>query len=194
MVSHSWCNYGESIETFKFKYGLKVNELNPKAGFGDEVAAIKANQDNNALTPDVIDIGLEFSPSLKEGHLVQPYKVSTWASIPEAVKDQVGYWYGDYFWVLSFLVNTDVQPPAPQDWADLLDPKYKGQVAFSGDPRTSSQAIQSVLAAALASGGTLDNARLDLDYFSKLNRAGNLVPLISRDSLVATGRTPIRIT
>ena len=35
----------------------------------------------------------------------------------------------------------------PQDWADLLDPKYKGQVALSGDPRTSNQAIQTVYAA-----------------------------------------------
>jgi ABC-type Fe3+ transport system substrate-binding protein len=50
----------------------------------------------------------------------------------------------DYYGVLSFLVNTDVQPDVPQGWADLLDPKYKGQVALSGDPHTSNQAIQSV--------------------------------------------------
>ena len=47
---------------------------------------------------------------------------------------------------MSFLVNTDVQPKVPQDWADLLDPAYKGQIALSGDPRTSNQAIQAVYA------------------------------------------------
>ncbi|HEV8391841.1 MAG TPA: hypothetical protein VGQ35_18460, partial [Dongiaceae bacterium] len=42
-LPHDWCNYGELIQTFKDKYGLQVNELNPDAGSGDEVEAIKAN-------------------------------------------------------------------------------------------------------------------------------------------------------
>src|SRR6187431_251480 len=105
--------------------------------------------------PDVIDVGLAFGPSAKEEGLIQPYKVATWDDIPDSAKDAEGYWYGDYYGVLSFLVNTDVQPDVPQDWADLLDPKYNGQVALSGDPRTSNQAIQSVFAAGLANGGSL---------------------------------------
>jgi putative spermidine/putrescine transport system substrate-binding protein len=123
-----------------------------------------------------------------------PYKVSTWDSIPADAKDPDGYWYGDYYGVLAFLVNTDVQPDVPQDWADLLDPKYNGQVALSGDPRTSNQAIQSVYAAALANGGTLDDVAPGLDYFAQLNSAGNLVPLIANNGLVAKGETPIRVT
>ncbi|HCB01564.1 MAG TPA: iron ABC transporter substrate-binding protein, partial [Anaerolineae bacterium] len=42
-LPHDWCNYGEAIETFKSKYGLEVNELNPDAGSADEIEAIKAN-------------------------------------------------------------------------------------------------------------------------------------------------------
>ena len=30
-LPHDWCNYGEAIDTFKAKYGLEVNELNPDA-------------------------------------------------------------------------------------------------------------------------------------------------------------------
>src|ERR1051325_7251154 len=45
-LPHDWCNYGEVIDGFKAKYGLEVNELNPDAGSGDEVEAIKANKDN----------------------------------------------------------------------------------------------------------------------------------------------------
>lgn len=194
-LPHDWCNYGEVIESFKSKYGLEVNELNPDAGSGDEVEAIKANKDNKGpQAPDVIDVGFAFGDSSKKDALIQPYKVSTWDSIPDDAKDPDGYWYGDYYGVLSFLVNTDVQPDVPKDWADLLDPKYNGQVALSGDPRTSNQAIQSVFAASLANGGSLDNAQPGLDFFAKLNQAGNLVPTISNNGLVAKGETPVRIT
>lgn len=194
-LPHDWCNYGEVIETFKSKYGLEVNELNPDAGSGDEIEAIKANKDNpGPQAPDVIDVGFSFGSSSKEEGLIQPYKVATWDSIPDDAKDPDGYWYGDYYGVLSFLVNTDVQPEVPQDWADLLDPKYNGQVALSGDPRTSNQAIQSVYAAALANGGSLDDAQPGLDFFAQLNAAGNLVPLIANNGLVATGETAVRIT
>jgi putative spermidine/putrescine transport system substrate-binding protein len=194
-LPHDWCNYGEVIDGFKAKYGLEVNELTPDAGSGDEVEAIKANKDNKGpQAPDVIDVGFAFGPSSKDESLIQPYKVATWDSIPDDAKDADGYWYGDYYGVLSFLVNTDVQPDVPKDWADLLDPKYNGQVALSGDPRTSNQAIQSVFAAALANGGSLDDAQPGLDFFAKLNQAGNLVPTISNNGLVAKGETPVRIT
>jgi putative spermidine/putrescine transport system substrate-binding protein len=194
-LPHDWCNYGEAIDTFKAKYGLAINELNPDGGSGDEVEAIKANKDNKGpQAPDVIDVGFSFGSSSKADGLIQPYKVATWDSIPADAKDADGYWYGDYYGVMAFLVNTDVQPDVPQDWADLLDPKYKGQVALSGDPRTSNQAIQAVYASGLANGGTLDNAQPGLDFFAKLNAAGNLVPLISNNGLVAKGETPVRLT
>ena len=194
-LPHDWCNYGEVIDGFKAKYGLEVNELTPDAGSGDEVEAIKANKDNKGpQAPDVIDVGFAFGDSSKKDQLIQPYKVSTWDTIPDDAKDADGYWYGDYYGVLSFLVNTDVQPDVPKDWADLLDPKYNGQVALSGDPRTSNQAIQSVFASSLANGGSLDDAQPGLDFFAKLNKAGNLVPTISNNGLVAKGETPVRIT
>jgi putative spermidine/putrescine transport system substrate-binding protein len=194
-LPHDWCNYGEVITGFTAKYGIPVNELNPDAGSGDEVEAIKANKDNTGpQAPDVIDVGFAFGDSSKTDALIQPYKVSTWDTIPADAKDADGYWYGDYYGVLSFLVNTDVQSSVPTDWNDLLDPKYNGQVALSGDPRTSNQAIQTVFASTLANGGSLDNAQPGLDFFAKLNTAGNLVPLISNNGLVAKGETPIRIT
>ncbi|MFH1185789.1 MAG: extracellular solute-binding protein [Chloroflexota bacterium] len=194
-LPHDWCNYGGVIEGFKAKYGLEVNELNPDAGSGDEVEAIKANKDNKGpQAPDVIDVGFAFGPSSKAEDLLMPYKVSTWDSIPAEVKDADGYWYGDYYGVMGFMVNTDVQPTVPQDWADLLDPAYKGQVALSGDPRTSNQAIQAVFAAGLANGGSLDDAQAGLDFFAQVNQAGNLVPLIANNGLVAKGETPVRIT
>ncbi len=194
-LPHDWCNYGEIIANFKSKYGLTVNELNPDGSSGDEIEAIKANKDNKGpQAPDVIDVGLSFGPQSKADGLLQPYKVSTWDSIAADVKDAEGYWYGDYYGVMAFIVNTDVQPKIPQDWGDLLAADYKGQVGLSGDPRVSGQAINSVQAAALANGGTLDNAQAGLDYFGKMNKAGNLVPLIANNALVAKGEIAVRIT
>ncbi|MDO8485859.1 MAG: ABC transporter substrate-binding protein, partial [Candidatus Limnocylindrales bacterium] len=191
-LPHDWCNYGETIETFKTKYGLEVNELDPNAGSGDEVEAIKANKDNPGdQAPDVIDVGLAFGPTSKDEGLLEPYKAATWDTIPDDAKDADGAWYGDYYGVLSFEVNTAVVTNVPQDWSDLLKPEYKGQVALAGDPRTSNQAIQAVFAAALANGGSLDDATKGLEFFRDLNEARNLVPVIATAATVAAGETPI---
>jgi putative spermidine/putrescine transport system substrate-binding protein len=193
-LPHSWCNYGEALSTFKTATGLTLNELNPDGGSGDEVNAIKSNKGNTGpQAPDVIDVGLSFGPQAMKEKLIQPYKVSTWDSIPATAKDANGYWYGDYYGVLSFEVNTDVVTNVPKDWADLLKPEYKGKVALAGDPTVSNQAISAVWAAGIASGGSLDNAQPGLDFFKKLNDAGNFVPIISKTANVASGETPIRI-
>ena len=39
---------GAAIDAFKAKYGIDVNELDPNAGSGDELEAIRANKDNMA--------------------------------------------------------------------------------------------------------------------------------------------------
>ncbi len=191
-LPHDWCNYGEAIETFKAKYGLQVNELNPDGGSGDEIEAIKANKDNKGpQAPDVIDVGYGFGPQIIEEKLVQPYKVATWDTIPADAKDPDGNWFGDYYGVLAFEVNKDAVKNVPQVWADLLKPEYKGQVALAGDPRASAQAQMSVYAAALANGGSLDNVQPGLDFFKKLNEAGNFVPVIAKQATVAKGETPV---
>jgi len=194
-LPHDWLNYGAMIENFKAKYGLQVNELDPNAGSGDELEAIRANKDNTGpQAPDVIDVGFAFGPQSQAEGLIQPYKVSTWASIPQDVKDPEGYWYGDYYGVLAFEVNTDVVQNVPQDWADLLKPEYKGQVALAGDPRTSNQAIQSVIAAGLSRTGDLETAaQAGLEFFAELNQAGNFVPVIANSGTIASGETPIVI-
>lgn len=193
-LPHDWCNYGEMIETFKAKYDIEVNELDPDAGSADELEAVKANQGNTGpQAPDVLDVGFAFGTQAKDENLLQPYKVSTWDSIPDDAKDADGYWYGDYYGVLAFAVNTDVVDNVPTDWPDLLKEEYQGQVAMAGDPRASNQAIQSVFAAGLANGGSLDNPEPGLQFFKDLNAAGNFVPVIAETGTLAQGETPIVI-
>ena len=193
-LPHDWCGYGAVIDAFKAKYGLAVNELNPDAGSGDEVEAIKANKGNTGpQAPDVIDVGLSFGPQARADGLIQPYKVSTWDSIPESAKDGDGYWYGDYYGVMSFEVNTDIIKKVPTDWADLQGADYKNAIALAGDPRTSNQAIQGVFASGLsAAGGDVSKAGdAGLKFFADLNKAGNFVPTIGKAASLAQGATPI---
>jgi putative spermidine/putrescine transport system substrate-binding protein len=192
-LPHDWCGYGDVINGFKAKYaGITVNELNPDGSSGQEVEAIKANKDNKGpQAPDVIDVGLPFGPSSKADALIQPYKVATWDTIPDSAKDKDGYWYGDYYGVMALEVNTDAVKDPPKDLKDLLDPKYKGQVALAGDPRLSSQAYNGVYTAALGNGGSADDSKPGLDFFAQLNKAGNLVPVIAKQGNIAKGETPI---
>ena len=193
-LPHDWCNYGGTIEAFKTKYGLAVNELNPLAGSGDEIEAIKVNKDNpGPQAPDVIDVGLAFGPSAKDEGLIQPYKVATWDTIPDDAKDAEGYWYGDYYGVLSFEVNKSVVSNTPADWSDLLKDEYANAIALPGDPLASNQAIQAIFAASLANGGSLDDALPGLEFFSDLNAKGNFLPVIAGSATVASGETPITI-
>jgi putative spermidine/putrescine transport system substrate-binding protein len=195
-LPHDWCGYGALIASFKEKYGIKVNELNPDAGSADEIEAIKANKGNKGpQAPDVIDVGLSFGPSAKKEGLLAPYKVATWDSIPDDAKDAEGYWYGDYYGVLTFQVNTDIVKKAPQDWADLQAADYKNAVALAGDPRASSQAIQGVYAAGLsmAKGDAAQAGAEGLKFFAELNKKGNFVPVIGKAASFAQGATPILI-
>jgi putative spermidine/putrescine transport system substrate-binding protein len=193
-LPHSWCNYGQMLTDFSTKFGIKINELNPDGGSKDEITAIEANKANKGpAAPDVIDVGLSFGPQAKTAGDIQPYKVATWDSIPATAKDADGSWYGDYYGVLSFEVNTTKVTNVPADWNDLLKPEYKGQVALAGDPTVSNQAISGVWAAGIATGGSADNAAPGLDFFKKLNDAGNFVPIIAKTANVAAGDSPIRI-
>jgi putative spermidine/putrescine transport system substrate-binding protein len=194
-LPHDWCNYGGVIEGFKAKYPeITVNELNPDAGSADELEAVRANKDNTGpQAPDVLDVGFSFGPAAKNEGLTQAYKVSTWDSIPENVKDADGHWYGDYYGVLSFAVNSDLVETPPADWEDLLKPEFANSVALAGDPRASNQAILGVYAAGLARGaaGGAEAGEQGLEFFKELNAAGNFVPVIGKSGTIAQGATPV---
>ena len=195
-IPHDWCAYGAVIDGFKKKYpGITVNELNPNAGSGDEIEAIKANKTNTGpQAPDVIDVGLGFGPSAKADGLIQPYKVATWADIPDTAKDADGFWYGDYYGVLAFGVNKDIVKDSPTSFADLADAKYANSVAIPGDPRTGNSTMMTVYAAGLskdgkAAGGDALNA--GIAYFKAMQASANLVPVNGSAQNLAQGTTPI---
>ena len=190
-LPRDWCDYGDMMDNFSKKYGIKVNSLNPDGGSADEIQAIIDNKANKGpQAPDVIDVGPAYGPLAKGQNLLAPYKVATWSTI-QGTNDPDGFYYVDYSGVMVFEINSDVVKALPHTFKDLLDSKYKGQVALAGDPRASNQAAQTVYAAAIANGGTLDNIQPGLDFFKQLNTSGNLLPLIADSGPIAKGETPI---
>jgi putative spermidine/putrescine transport system substrate-binding protein len=193
-LPHEWCNYGEVIGTFAARTGLRVNELDPLAGFGDELDAVRtADDDVEALAPDVIDVAQGFGARAKGEGLLASYKVATWDEIPAESKDADGAWSGGYFGVMAFEVNTGVIKDVPGDWSDLLGAVYRDSVALAGDPGTSGQGLLAVLAASLAASGSLDDPAAGVDFFRQLKLKGNLLERVANSETVASGETPIAI-
>lgn len=195
-LPHDWASYGEIIETYKTKYNMKVNELNPSAGSMDELEAIRANKDSKGpLAPDVIDIGWRYTRTAMEEGLVAPYKVADWESIPITAKDPDGYYWGNYFGVLAFEVNADLIKPIPEDWEDLLKPEYRGKVALAGDVMKSNQAVMTVMAAGLSgTGGDIETAPdAGLQFWKEMKDGGNFISLMADRNTIISGETPITI-
>jgi putative spermidine/putrescine transport system substrate-binding protein len=191
-LPRDWMNYGEIIDTFSRKYGIRVLEIEPNAGSLDELEALReARRTGSQDSPDVIDVGLSFAVQAKDENLIQPYLVSVWQTIPDNMKDAEGYWYGDYFGVIAFEVNADLVADIPSDWSDLLEPG--NTVALGGLPLESYMARMGVYAASLANGGSLDDVIPGLRFFQQVNNAGNLSRVAANRDTVASGETPIAI-
>jgi len=119
--------------------------------------------------------------------------VSTWHDIPAASKDAGSAWYNDYGGYVSIGYDAAKVKTPPTSFADLLKPEYKNQVAINGNPTQAGAAFAAVYAAALANGGSFDNIQPGIDYFKKLHKAGNFVPVTGGPSTVQSGQTPILI-
>jgi putative spermidine/putrescine transport system substrate-binding protein len=171
-------NFGEIISVFSHKYGIAVKELDPNASSAAELKAIRNTRiTGDPFTPDVIGVGLSFAVQAKAENLLQPYKMSTWSTIPDTAKDPDGYWYGDYYGIIVFEINPEFVLNIPEDWPDLLKPEYN--VALTGPPADSYQSMMSVYSASLANGGSLNDTLPGLRFFQEINRNKSLSDMIA---------------
>jgi putative spermidine/putrescine transport system substrate-binding protein len=187
-----WANYGEIMSTFSKKYGIPIDNQNPNGSSAEENQAVRSLK-GDSRAPDVVDVGPAFAVSGTAEGLYGKYFVSTFGTIPRAMKDTRGFWWGDYWGAISIGYNQNLVPNPPKTWADLLKPEYKGKVALNGSPLTSNSAVAGVFAAALGNGGTTSNVQPGIDYFQKLKQSGNFIPVGTTPQTVASGQTPISI-
>ena len=184
----NWANYGESFAGFEAKYGVKVEVASPNASSGEELSAV-SNLKGQSTQPDVLDIGYSFTDPAIEQDPLDVYVPTQIDEVPDGLKDPDGYWVGAYYGVLSIGVNAD-EVDVPTSFADLDDPKYKGQITI-GDPRDGASSLATVFAAALANGGSLDNIQPGIDYFADLAAKGYLVNSVSNSAALSTGEAAV---
>src|ERR671933_2397199 len=83
--------------------------------------------------------------------------------------------------------------PAPSTVTDLLQPAYKGKVALNGDPTQAGAAFNGVVMAALGNGGSADDIAKGVDFFARLKKAGNFLPVDPTPATIESGQTPLVI-
>ncbi|GAA2025823.1 hypothetical protein GCM10009839_25110 [Catenulispora yoronensis] len=188
-----WANFAAIEKAFSDQYGIKITSANPDGSSQDELNAIRTGQ-GQPTAPDVVDLGLAAAVSGSADHLFAPYQVASWSSIPAAQKDPNGSYVNDYGGYIAIGYDTSRVQNPPTSIKALDDPKYRGMVAIEGNPTTSNVGLSTILAAALANGGSLDNVQPGLDFFGKLKQDGVLITTPASISTIASGQTPITLT
>jgi len=183
----TWANYGNIIKEFTKLYGIKVNSANPDGSSQDEVNAVK-QENGTAAAPDVLDIGM--AVALVNTNLFAPYQVSTWADIPASQKDPSGLWYQDYGGYMSVGYNS-AKFGTITSLNQLLGAKFKNTVALNGNPTEANAALNGVMMANLAEGGSASSIATGVGFFHKLKLAGNFSPIQATAATVKAGQTEV---
>jgi putative spermidine/putrescine transport system substrate-binding protein len=134
-----------------------------------EIAKFAAEKDN--ASADIGDVGAAFGPIAVQQGVTQAYKPSTWEQIPSWAKDADGHWMLAYTGSIAFIVNKQLVKDVPKSWADLKTGTYRVAI---GDVSAAAQAVNGVLAAAIANGGDEKNIQPGLDYFAAIAEQGRL--------------------
>ena len=122
-----------ACENFEKLYGIKVQYQRLSTG---EVQS-KIEEEAGNPSGDVWFGGTTDPYNVAAGEgLLEPYEAENASHlISDTYRDADGQWYGIYKGILGFMVNQDeldrLGLEAPQDWADLLDPKYENLIWLS---------------------------------------------------------------
>ena len=123
-----------AAQAFEKKYGIKVNYARSNA-VEMELRVINEARAGR-MQADIVD-GTTTSIVLKRQGLVEKWTPTV--NLPDRYKDPEGFWMASQEYVLTPGYNTDLVPKGtePKNWEDLLDPKYKGKMAWNSTPSSS---------------------------------------------------------
>jgi putative spermidine/putrescine transport system substrate-binding protein len=186
-LPRDWANYGAILDKFTATYGIPITSDNPDGSSQDEVNAVQ-QLGTTSRAPDVLDIGM--AVALANTNLFAPYKVSTWNDILDSQKESTGLWFQDYGGFMSVGYDSS-KVPTITSFDDLLGSGFKSKVALNGNPKQANAALNGVMMANLAEGGTLDDISKGVDFFHRLKQAGNFVPVQATTATVKNGTTPV---
>lgn len=183
-----------------FDVDPKVPTYPPAAAVADVSNALQAKKKSPY---DVIEITSDIANDANHKDLLTNYKSTLWADIPTILKDPDGAWSAAYFGTISFITNVTAAGFAPKSWGELADKGDKGALAILGDPRSGQPlagglSLLTVMSAARANGGGVDNVAPGIDLLSELAHKGIFDPL-SPSGLAAlpdtagSNQTPVNV-
>lgn len=111
----------------------------------------------------------------------RPYRSKNRDAIPAEYRAPDDAWIGNNLHVLVILQNTKLLPEAegPKSWSDLLDPKWKGKIAFTDPANSGSAYANATMLVDLFGGG-------DAGWGKLAQVLGNM-KVLNRSSLVFQG-------
>lgn len=134
------------IKEFEEQTGIRVDLVT--GGSGELLNRIQAEGDN-PLGDVLWGPGAESLEAYKDDY--EPYETSEDANIPNEYKSPSKHWVGFAAPPMVIMYNKDLVDEAevPESWEDLLDPKWKGKIAFT-DPAKSGSAYTQLVTMLLA--------------------------------------------
>lgn len=189
-IPPEWANYQGQFDLWDKLTSIKRDGITTEGEYssGQELDSIK-----NTGKPDVGDVGFVFGAQAKTAGLVANYKHAHWDDIDASLKDADGAWCATYYGAESFVVNTDAVKIPITDWKDLLDPSLKNAVGIDGDPNKANDSFNAVWSASFANGGGVDDIGPGVEWFKKLQAAGNLTPARCNQTNMISGEVKIGI-
>ncbi len=164
----SWANWGETWQELTATYGITHADTDMSSA--EELNMFENEKD--APTKDIGDVGLAFTTEAIERGLVQGYKTSYWDAVPDWAKGENGLWMIAYTGVTTFLYNEDItDEPAPTSWADVRNGTYKITI---GDVIGGATGQGNVLSTAYAFGGDMENLDPAFEFWAEMAKAGRI--------------------
>ncbi|HWG03640.1 MAG TPA: extracellular solute-binding protein [Beijerinckiaceae bacterium] len=125
-----------AAEAFEKKYGIRVDYL--RADSTELALRIVNEAKAGKVQADIFD-GTSPTPALKREGLVEQWIPPSAEALPSQYRDRDRYWAATNLYVLTPGFNTELVPKGtePKTYQDLLDPKWKGKMAWNSAPQTS---------------------------------------------------------
>ncbi len=122
------------VEAFQKQYPA-IHVLYSRASNTDTTLKILNEVRAHRMQADVFDVTSGIF-SLLDAGVVATYPPKSAAHYPAALKDPGGRWTATNLYFLTVAYNTDLvkSDQAPRNFADLLDPQWRGQMAWSNEP------------------------------------------------------------
>jgi len=148
------------IPAFEQKYGLKVELITGSTG--EVYSRIQAEKENPSS--DITWIGEYYT---RDKSLFENYISVNDKDYPESFRNKSGVFTAINGTCPTIVFNTQLVPEGIKGYKDLLNPKYKGKIAF-GDAATSSSAYNHLENMLLVFGQGDVNAQAGWDYVAAL--------------------------